>query len=172
VLSGEVMLGLAGVDLVYLRTDGAALRGRPRRVHAEGVMSVYLYAVLGGRPRSACGSGICAEPLRLVEVGDLVALVGDVPATPEVTAMTLRAQDAVLRRLAAEVDAVLPARFGTLLRRRRGARRRAGAPARAAGRGARPRGRLRADDRARLGDSAAPAPAAGGDPGGGPARAI
>ena len=78
-------------------------------------MSVYLYAVLGGRPASGCGQGVCAEPLRLVAVGELVALVGDVPATPEVTAMTLRAQDAVLRRLAAEVDAVLPARFGTLL---------------------------------------------------------
>ncbi|HEU5193755.1 MAG TPA: GvpL/GvpF family gas vesicle protein [Methylomirabilota bacterium] len=78
-------------------------------------MSVYLYAVLGGRPAADCGQGICAEALRLVVVGDLVALVGDVPATPEVTAMTLRAQDALLRRLAAGVDAVLPARFGTLL---------------------------------------------------------
>lgn len=78
-------------------------------------MSVYLYAIMGGRPASDCGNGVCAEPLRLVAVGDLVALVGDVPATPEITAMTLRAQDAVLRRLAAEVDALLPARFGTLL---------------------------------------------------------
>ena len=78
-------------------------------------MSVYLYAIMGGRPTSECGNGVCAEPLRLVVVGDLVALVGDVPATPEITAMTLRTQDAVLRRLAAEVDALLPARFGTLL---------------------------------------------------------
>src|SRR5262249_7854086 len=78
-------------------------------------MSVYLYAVLGSRPASDCGQGGCAERLRLVVVRDLAALVGDVPAPPEVTAMTLRTQDAVLRRLAAEVDAVLPARFGTLL---------------------------------------------------------
>ena len=78
-------------------------------------MSLYLYAVMDGRPASPCGSGICAEPLRLVVVGELVAVVGDVPATPEATAMTLRAQDALLRRLAAEVEAVLPARFGTLL---------------------------------------------------------
>ena len=78
-------------------------------------MSVYLYAVLSARPASPCGHGVCAEPLRLLSVGELVALVGDVPATPEVTAMTLRAQDALLRRLAAEVDALLPARFGTLL---------------------------------------------------------
>jgi hypothetical protein len=78
-------------------------------------MSVYLYAVLRARPASDCGTGVCAERLRLVTIGDLVALVGDVSTVPEVTAMTLRAQDAVLRRLAAEVDAVLPARFGTLL---------------------------------------------------------
>jgi len=78
-------------------------------------VSLYLYAVMGGRPASPCGAGICAEPLRLVVVGELVAVVGDVPVTPEATAMTLRAQDALLRRLAAEVDAVLPVRFGTLL---------------------------------------------------------
>jgi hypothetical protein len=77
-------------------------------------MSVYLYAILGAQPAS-CGNGVCAEPLRLVVSGDLVAVVGDLPDTPELTAMTLRAQDGVLRRLAAAVDAVLPARFGTLL---------------------------------------------------------
>jgi Gas vesicle synthesis protein GvpL/GvpF len=76
---------------------------------------VYLYAVLGSRPASDCGVGICAERLRLVVVGDLVAVVGDVPMTPEPSAMTLRTQDAVCRRLAAEVDAVLPARFGTVV---------------------------------------------------------
>jgi Gas vesicle synthesis protein GvpL/GvpF len=78
-------------------------------------MSVYLYALLRGRPESVCGTGVCAEPLRLVVVGDVLALVGDVSSMPEVTAMTLRAQDALLRRLATEVEAVLPARFGTLL---------------------------------------------------------
>jgi Gas vesicle synthesis protein GvpL/GvpF len=90
------------------------VRGRPHP-RAGRALSVYLYALLSGRPASGCGQGICAEPLRLVASGDLVALVGDVSALPEVTALMLRAQDAVLRRLAAEVDAVLPARFGTLL---------------------------------------------------------
>ncbi|HET7341327.1 MAG TPA: GvpL/GvpF family gas vesicle protein, partial [Methylomirabilota bacterium] len=78
-------------------------------------MSVYLYAVLGARPASDCGVGLCAERLRLVAVGELIAVVGDVPAAPEVSAMTLRTQDAVCRRLAAACEAVLPARFGTLL---------------------------------------------------------
>jgi hypothetical protein len=78
-------------------------------------MSVYLYAVVGTRPASACGNGVCAEPLRIVPCGNLFAVVGDVPETPALTAMTLRTQDAVLRRLATAVDAVLPARFGTLM---------------------------------------------------------
>jgi hypothetical protein len=78
-------------------------------------MSVYLYAVIGAAPVSDCGVGVCAERLRLVTLGDLVAVVGDVSMTPEPTAMTLRVQDGVLRRLAAMVDAVLPARFGTLV---------------------------------------------------------
>jgi hypothetical protein len=76
---------------------------------------VYLYALLGAAPTCPPGSGVCAEPLRLVALGDLLALVGDVEAVPEANAVTLRAQDTLLRRLAVAVDAVLPARFGTLL---------------------------------------------------------
>jgi len=41
--------------------------------------------------------------------------VGDVAEPPAPTALTLRAQDTVLRRLAAGIDAILPARFGTLV---------------------------------------------------------
>jgi gas vesicle protein GvpL/GvpF len=76
---------------------------------------VYLYAVLGARPACETGCGVCAEPLRMVVVGNLVALVGDVTQSPPPSAVTLRAQDAVLRRLASALDAILPARFGTLL---------------------------------------------------------
>jgi gas vesicle protein GvpL/GvpF len=77
--------------------------------------SVYLYAILSGAPSCETGSGVCAEPLRTVAFGGLVALVGDVTQLPPASAMTLRAQDAVLRRLAAALDAVLPVRYGTLL---------------------------------------------------------
>jgi Gas vesicle synthesis protein GvpL/GvpF len=76
---------------------------------------VYLYALLSAPPTCATGAGVCAEPLRIVTVGDLVALVGDVTEPPEPSALTLRAQDAVLRRVAAVLDAVLPVRFGTLM---------------------------------------------------------
>ena len=76
---------------------------------------VYLYALLSGPPTCEPGVGVCAERLRIVATGGLVALVGDVVEAPEPSALTLRAQDAVLRRLATELDAVLPVRFGTLV---------------------------------------------------------
>jgi hypothetical protein len=76
---------------------------------------VYLYALLSAPPVCDTGLGVCAERLRVVAVGGLVALVGDVAEPPAPSAVTLRAQDAVLRRLAAGVDGVLPARFGTLV---------------------------------------------------------
>ena len=76
---------------------------------------VYLYALLSGPPTCETGLGVCAERLRIVATGGLVALVGDVVDAPAPSALTLRAQDAVLRRLATELDAVLPVRFGTLV---------------------------------------------------------
>ncbi|HEU4366932.1 MAG TPA: GvpL/GvpF family gas vesicle protein [Methylomirabilota bacterium] len=76
---------------------------------------VYLYALLSGPPACEAGVGVCAEPLRLVAVAGLVALVGDVAEPPTPSALTLRAQDTVLRRLAAGIDAILPVRFGTLV---------------------------------------------------------
>jgi len=76
---------------------------------------VYLYALLSATPSCETGVGVCAERLRVVAVGGLLALVGDVGEPPEPSAVTLRAQDTVLRRLAAGVDAVLPVRFGTLV---------------------------------------------------------
>lgn len=76
---------------------------------------VYLYALLGAVPSCEAGAGVCAERLRVVPLGELVALVGDVAEAPAPTAVMLRAQDGVLRRLAGVVDAVLPVRFGTLM---------------------------------------------------------
>jgi hypothetical protein len=79
------------------------------------VSRVYLYGLLGAAPSCEAGVGVCAERLRVVPLGALVALVGDVAEAPAPTAMMLRAQDGVLRRLAGVVDAVLPVRFGTLM---------------------------------------------------------
>ena len=76
---------------------------------------VYLYALLSAPPSCETGVGVCAEPLRIVRTGGLVALVGDVTDVPAPSAVVLRAQDAVLRRLTSALEAVLPVRFGTLL---------------------------------------------------------
>jgi hypothetical protein len=76
---------------------------------------VYLYALLSAAPSCETGCGVCAEPLRIVTLGGLVALVGDVTEPLPPSAVALRAQDAVLRRLAGALDAILPVRFGTLL---------------------------------------------------------
>ena len=76
---------------------------------------VYLYALLGANPATSPGVGVSDEPLRTVDLGGLFALVGDVPAALAPSPATLTAQDAVLRRLATGVDAILPARFGTLV---------------------------------------------------------
>ncbi len=76
---------------------------------------VYVYALLGQAPRPGAGAGLREEPLRVVRVGDVVAAVGDMTERPAVSEATLRAHDAVVRRLADAVDAILPVRFGSLL---------------------------------------------------------
>jgi gas vesicle protein GvpL/GvpF len=75
----------------------------------------YVYALLTEAPRGDAGAGLDAEPLRFVPVEGVLAAVGDMAAPPPVSPTTLRAHDAVVRRLAAAVDAILPVRFGTLL---------------------------------------------------------
>jgi gas vesicle protein GvpL/GvpF len=78
-------------------------------------VSHYVYALLAEAPRGDAGAGLGAEPLRFVPIDGVLAAVGDMAAAPVVTSDTLRAHDAVVRRLAAAVDAILPVRFGTLL---------------------------------------------------------
>jgi hypothetical protein len=77
--------------------------------------SQYVYALLAEPPRGDAGAGLGAEPLRFVPIDGVLAAVGDMASPPPVSATTLRAHDAVVRRLAAAVDAILPVRFGTLL---------------------------------------------------------
>jgi len=74
------------------------------------VSEVYVYALLGQVPPPGTGAGLCEEPLRVVRVGELVAAVGDMTDPPAVSEATLRAHDAVVRRLADAVDAILPVR--------------------------------------------------------------
>jgi hypothetical protein len=78
-------------------------------------VSQYVYALLTEPPRGDAGAGLKDEPLRFVPVAGVLAAVGDMAAAPAVSPTTLRGHDAVVRRLAAAVDAILPVRFGTLL---------------------------------------------------------
>jgi len=70
---------------------------------------LYLYALLERRPAGTVGR------TRVIRCGRLFAAVSDVVTPPAITARSLRAHDAVVRRLATLVDAVLPVRFGTVV---------------------------------------------------------
>lgn len=91
------------------------MRGGPRGGARGTVSRVYLYALLSAAPAGETGVGISHEPLRTVTADGLVALVGDVVEPPAVSAEALRAQDTLVSRLAGALDAVLPARFGTVV---------------------------------------------------------
>jgi hypothetical protein len=69
-------------------------------------VSLYLYALT----RAGAGDPL-DEGLRRLDVGPVAAIVGDLEA-PAVTPETLAAHDAVVRRLAERLPALLPARFG------------------------------------------------------------
>ena len=76
--------------------------------------AVYLYAVLAAPPGGGALRGLAGEPVRALRVGDMVAAVGDVAEPPAVSATALRAHDDVVRALARDADAILPARFGSV----------------------------------------------------------
>jgi hypothetical protein len=69
-----------------------------------------VYAVVSEEPADPLEEG-----LRLVRCGEVLAVVGEVEASA-VTPEALAAHDAVVRRLAARFDALLPVRFGERVR--------------------------------------------------------
>ena len=77
---------------------------------------LYLYAIVGRSlvASSDLGAGLVGEPLSLVTAGDVAAVVGEMADSPDATPDTIRAHDAIVRRLAEISEAVLPARFGTV----------------------------------------------------------
>jgi len=74
------------------------------------VRSLYLYAILGGPPRRRPG-----HTLRLVRLDGLWVAARAVGSVPAPTEAALRGHDAIVRRLAAAADAVLPFRFGSVV---------------------------------------------------------
>ena len=76
--------------------------------------SLYVYAVLAGGAGVTPGAGVARERVRVSRCGTVFVAVGAVPAVPALSARTVRAHDAVVRRLAVRAPAVLPVRFGTV----------------------------------------------------------
>jgi hypothetical protein len=74
-------------------------------------VSLYLYALTRAGAGDPLDAGLEGKPLRRLDVGPVAAIVGDLEA-PAVTPETLAAHDAVVRRLAESLPALLPARFG------------------------------------------------------------
>lgn len=74
-----------------------------------------MYALLDGPPSGPLPGGIGGERLRVFEASGIVAVIGDVPAAPEVEAAALRAHDTTARAVAEGAAAALPARFGAVL---------------------------------------------------------
>jgi hypothetical protein len=79
------------------------------------VGGLYLYAVLGDRPRGPLGRGLRGERVRPVRAGGLIVAAGTMQAAPPPSLRAVRAHDATVRRLAGVASAVLPVRFGTLV---------------------------------------------------------
>jgi hypothetical protein len=77
-------------------------------------VSLYLYAIVGSRPRQALGRGIAGAPLASIRASGTTVVIERAPA-PAVTAETIRAHDRVVRRIARACAAVLPFRFGSVV---------------------------------------------------------
>ena len=78
-------------------------------------MSVlYLYALVGERPRHDLGRGLSRERLSTLPGRGFHVVVGRMEEAPEPAAAALRGHDAAVRRIAAAVDAILPMRFGSV----------------------------------------------------------
>src|SRR5207245_1661698 len=71
---------------------GSALRRRSRPAAARAVNGLYVYALVeGGGPLRV--RGLAREPLRLVPLGGIAAVVGAMPAAPAPSARNASAHD-------------------------------------------------------------------------------
>jgi hypothetical protein len=76
-------------------------------------MTLCVYGLVSPDANRIRVKGIAGETLRVVTAGVVAAVVGDIDRPPPATEANLRAFDAVVRRLADRVPALLPARFAT-----------------------------------------------------------
>jgi hypothetical protein len=74
---------------------------------------VCLYALVAGANGRLRATGMAGEPLRVVRIAGIDAVIGVLPRAPKPTVAAMRRYDAVERALMARFASVLPARFGT-----------------------------------------------------------
>lgn len=78
--------------------------------------NLYLYGIVGSAPSGeSLGTGLTGEPLRLIGSGPVRAVASSPAERPQPVPSALAAHDAVVRRLAEQISALLPARFGQTL---------------------------------------------------------
>ena len=77
--------------------------------------ALYVYALVPAGLQSPLGEGIDGETLRVAPLGALAAVVGEMEDRPSIAPASLRAHDAIVRRIAGTSDAVLPFRFGAMV---------------------------------------------------------
>ena len=76
---------------------------------------LYVYAYVAEEP-GTLGAGLAGEPLRLARSQEVIAVTGPMETAPALSPEALAGHDTVVRRLAEQVEAILPARFGEALR--------------------------------------------------------
>jgi len=79
-------------------------------------VSLYVYAIAKRGVLAAGIRGLRGEKLRAVEVGRVVAVVGELKRRPQPTLTNVVRYDRILTKLWLANSALLPARFGTIVR--------------------------------------------------------
>jgi hypothetical protein len=79
-------------------------------------MRLYVYALVPhGLASRSLGTGLADEPLEVVSLGAVDAVVGEMEERPSFSPATLQAHEDVLRRIGAASDALLPLGFGAII---------------------------------------------------------
>jgi hypothetical protein len=76
---------------------------------------LYVYAFLSAAPRALPTTGIAGSAVSIRPVGSVFTAVSEVSERPEIQEQSLREHDQTVRAIAECADAILPARFGSVV---------------------------------------------------------
>lgn len=74
-----------------------------------------MYALVPPGAGGDLGAGLADEPLTVMELGPIAAVVGEMEDRPSIAPASLRDHEAIVRRVGATTDAILPLRFGAMV---------------------------------------------------------